>query len=64
MYFEVGRIMCREPAKGKESRKKKWKKRQEEGELTSDTMKRVGRQKLVEMARQRTAWVCYSHRGP
>jgi hypothetical protein len=36
MCFDVGRIMCRAPAKDKESRKKKWKKSQEEGELTSD----------------------------
>lgn len=64
MCFDVGRIMCREPAKDKESRKKKSKEREEEGELTSDRMKRLRREKLVKVARQRTAWVCLLQRGP
>jgi len=64
MCFDVGRIMCREPAKDKESRKKKWNERQEEGELTSDRMKRLRREKLVKVARQNTAWVCLLQRGP
>jgi hypothetical protein len=64
MCFDVGRIMGRERAKDKESRKKKCKERQEEGKLTSDRMKRLRREKLVKVAKQRTDWVCLLQRGP
>jgi len=64
MCFDVGRIMCREPAKDRGSRKKKWNERQEEGELISDRMKRLRRVKLVNVARQNTACVCLLQRGP